>query len=118
MDFSIGAKWQIVLGDLVIFGHVRIEVVFAVEFAEFGNGASGEQTGFDRGVDRLFIGDGQDAGIAHADGADVGVGFGTEFIGTGAEHFAGTANLGVYFQTDYSFVFHDLQNNLMLMFFA
>ena len=62
---------------------------------------------FAGGADGFLVGDGEGSGIAEADRAGEGVGFSAEFVGAGAEHFAGCTQLDVYFQTDYGFVFHN-----------
>ena len=108
VHFTVDAKGQVKLGDLIVFHQGGIEVTLAVKFAEFGDGASGEQTGFDRRMDRFLIGYRQHTGVAHADRTDIGIGFSTEFIGARTEHFAGRANLSMHFQTDNSFVFHTI----------
>ena len=54
----------------------------------------------------IFIARRQSSRVTETDRAGESVGFGTEFIGAGAEHFAGGTDLNVYFQTDNGFVFH------------
>ena len=106
IHFAVDAKWQIELGDLIVFHQVRVKVTFPVEFAETGNFAIHEQTGFDCRADGFFVGNREGAGVAEADRAGEGVGFSAEFVGAGAEHFAGGADLDMHFQTDNGFVFH------------
>ena len=56
-DFHIAvfSNRQIVLGNLIGLGKIRVEIILAVEFAEFGNGAVGGQTGFNRVFEHFFI---------------------------------------------------------------
>ena len=65
-----------------------------------------EQPGQDGQLQGLLVGDGQDAGQAQADGADVGIGGRAEFIGAAAPHFGFGFELDVGFQPDDSFVIH------------
>jgi hypothetical protein len=100
------AEGQIVLGDLIVFGHIRIEIAFAVKFAEFGNFALSQQTGTDRRIDRIAVRHRQNAGIAHTDRTDIGIGFSAGTVGAGTEHFAFRTDLNMSFQSDNCFVFH------------
>ena len=62
------------LGDLVVLGHVRIEVVLALEHPH-GVGAAVQGPGHQVGLaHRLAVQGGQHPGVAQADRADVGVG--------------------------------------------
>ena len=115
IHFAVDAKGQIKLGYLVVFDQIGIEITFAVEFTEFGDLATHEQTGFDGGADGFLVGNGKSSRVTEADRAGESVGFGTEFIGAGAEHFAGGTDLDVYFQTDNGFVFHFWQKILKIV---
>jgi hypothetical protein len=107
LDVAVGRGRLVVLRDLVILRHVRIEITFPVELGEAGNLAIQQETGEHRQAQRLVVGHGQHAGQAEADGADVGVGRRAECIGATAPHLRFRFELDVRFQPDDRFVFHN-----------
>ena len=84
---AVGGGGFIVLGELVVFGGVGIEIVLAVEFGEAGDFAIEQVTGEDGFAQGFFVGHGQHAGEAQADGAHLGVGLGAIGVGAAAPHF-------------------------------
>lgn len=84
--------------DLIGFGEIGVEVVFAVEFGERSDGAVQIEGGFDGGFDSGGIGDRESAGQAEADGTDVGIGGIAETISAATEHFGGGVKLDVDFE--------------------
>jgi len=77
---------HVVLRNLIILGHVRIEVILAVELRERRNFGIECNASRDHMLDRFFIGDGQRAGERQTNRTDFGVGFTTELVGTRAKH--------------------------------
>ena len=53
---AVDGKGEVVLGDLVILGHVRVEVVFAIELGTGGDLAMEEHAGQDGQPDGFFVG--------------------------------------------------------------
>jgi hypothetical protein len=102
---SAEAKRQIVLADLVILGHVGIKVVFAVEFADFGNLATKHESGQRGETQSLLVHDGKGAGKAETDRTEIGVRFSAMFHGAAAKHFRSRLQLHVNFQTNSGDVF-------------
>jgi len=110
LDFHapLGRQGKLVLGDLVSFGKVRVEVVFPGKLAERRDAAFGRQRGADRILDHFLIEERDASGEAGADRAGMGVGFPPEEGGTAAENFAAGQKLGVNLQADDRFIFHEI----------
>ena len=106
LHVAVGRGGLVVLGDLVILRHVRIEIILPVKLGAAGDFAIQQQAGQHGQAQRLLVGDGQHAGQAEADGADVGVRRRAEFIGAAAPHLRFRFELDVRFQPDDRFVFH------------
>ena len=82
-DVAAEAEGQVILTDLVILRHIRIEVVLAVEFADLRNFAAEHEPCQCRQVQCLFVHDGERTGKAQANRAHVGIGLRTMFDGAG-----------------------------------
>ncbi len=86
-DASAEAEGEVHLGNLVVFRHVWVEVVFTIPEDGGWGGAAEEHAGEDGALNGEFIQDGEGAGESEAGGAGVGV----RLVGEGglapAEHF-------------------------------
>ena len=93
---------QVVLTDLIVLGHVGIEVVLAVE--DRGPDLTVKGSADPHGVlDRGPIQDGQGTGQAETNRADIDVGFLAEAVAAPAEQFGLGAKLGMDLETDDGF---------------
>src|SRR5699024_5660656 len=81
VEVTIHTDRFVVLRDLVVLRHVRVEVVLPGEPAPRGDGAVQRQPEPDRALDRLCVDDRQRAGKGQADRAHLAVGFGPELGG-------------------------------------
>ena len=84
----------VVLADLVVLRHVRVEVVLPVEEAGLHLAVQGLAEP-DGQLDDLLVEHRQAAGQAEAHRADVGVGLVAEAVGAAAEDLGGRGQLGV-----------------------
>ncbi len=109
-DSAVGAKRQVVLRNLIVLRHVRIEIIFAIEFADRSNIASEHESGEHRHAQRLMIHHRQGAGQTEAHRASVRIRFRSELNRRSAEHFRGCLQLDVHFQTDRGDVIHGYSN--------
>ena len=107
LDSAADAQGIAVLRDLVILGHVRIEIVLAVEGRVAVDLATEHHAAHHRELHRLFVHDRQRPGIAETDRADVGVRFAAGLQETAAEHLGVRLELDVRFQPDCVFKFHN-----------
>ena len=87
LDIAVLSDRQIVLGDLVGLGEVRVEIILAVELAELRNRAVGGQPGLDGVFQHLFVQDRQRPRQAEADWANVAVWRAAKGRGAVAEDF-------------------------------
>ena len=97
---SAETERQIKLRDLVVLGHVRIEVVLPVPLGDLRCLAFEEEAGEDGLLDGGFVEDRQGTGQAETGGAYVGVGFLPEAGPASAEHLAAGVDLAVNLKTD------------------
>ena len=104
-DAATGAKGVVILADLVILRHVRIEIVFAVEPSDRGDLATEHQSREDGFTDRLLVGNGKTSGETQADGAEVGVLGVPILVHAAAEHFGAGADLNVHLKANDRFPF-------------
>ena len=104
VDAAGKTERHVVLGELIVFRHVRIEVALAVEFAAVRNAAFRHEPRHDSLADRLAVRSRQHAGMSHADRADVCIRFGPETVRAFAEHLGIRFYLNVHFQADNSFI--------------
>ena len=74
------------LGDLVAFGQIRVEVVLAGPHGQGVDAAAAGQAHLDGVFHGFDVGHGQGAGHAQAHGTDQGIGLGAEFHLASAEH--------------------------------
>ena len=87
INVTVACRRLVVLGDLVILGHVRIEIILPIEFGIRRDGAIEQQAGEYRQAQGLFVSDRQDARQAQTDRADIGIRWRAKFIGAAAPHF-------------------------------
>ena len=100
------ADRQVVLRNLVVLGHVGIEVILAVELAVGRDLAVEHQAGERGEFEGVAVHHGQGTGQAKAGRAGVGVGGRTVLDGAAAEHLAMGLELDVDLQADGGEVFH------------
>ena len=112
MNPPVQAERHVILGKLIVLRHIGIEIALAVEFAPLLNVAGTHEAGGDNLADRLFIRSRQNPGISHADGTDQCIGFRSELIRAGTEHFAFRTCLNMHLKTDYSFI---CRHNFLLL---
>ena len=103
VEVTAHADRQVVLADLVVLRHVRIEVVLAVEQRVRGDLAADSQADQDDAADRLAVGHRQRTGMAQADRAHVRVGRRAELGSAAAEHLRLGIELDVALEPDDSF---------------
>ena len=77
---------EVHLCGLVVFWHVRVEVVLPIPAGEFRRAAAEGEAGEKGFLDREFVEHGQGTGVAEADGTSVGVWVVAEGGAAGAEH--------------------------------
>ena len=91
---------KIHLGDLVVLGHVGVEVVLAIPNDRGRRGTTEEHAGEDGALDGEFVEDGKGTGQAETGRAGMGV----WFVGKGsfatAEHFGPGFDLAMNFESD------------------
>ena len=97
---------QLVLGNLIAFWQIRVEIVLAGEPARFFYGAMGGQRHFNGVVHHFSVQHRQYAGHAQAHGTGVGVGRRAKSGRTAAENFGLGFELGVDFESDDGGEFH------------
>src|ERR1700688_4845296 len=85
-DGAAACERRIVLRDLIIFGHVRIEVVLAIELRKRRNLRAESEPGLNDRVHREAVGNGQRARIAETDRTDVRVRLAAEGVAATPEH--------------------------------
>ena len=93
----------VVLRDLIVLGHVGIEVVLAMEYRRFHRAVQRLTNGHCV-LDGLVIEHRQRTGQAEADRAHVGVGLVAESIAAAAEQLGRRSELAMHFETDDSLV--------------
>ena len=103
-DRAAEAERLVVLRDLIILRHVRIEIILPVELAARGDLAAEHLAGEDRLHDRLLIRHRQHAGHPEADGTDMRIGSAAELVLARAEHLRVRLELAVDFKADHDFV--------------
>ena len=86
IEVTVLAERQVVLGDLVVLGHVGIEVVLAMELAPARDVAFDSKPAEHRGLDGVLVGHRQCSGQAEAHRADARVGLAAELDWAAAEH--------------------------------
>ena len=101
VEVTAHADRQVVLADLVVLRHVRIEVVLPVEQRARSDLAVQRQPDLDGVLDGLLVRHGQGARVTEADRAHIGVGLGPELIEAAAEHLRGSGQLDVALQPDH-----------------
>src|SRR5437762_3501650 len=96
---AICAKRHVVLRNLIVFRHVRVEIIFAIELAQWGDVAAEHETGERRHAQRLMIHHRQSARQTEANRTSVRIWFGSKFNRTSAKHFGARLELDVHFKT-------------------
>ena len=105
VDMTAKADRFIKLGNLIVLGQVRIEVVFTVEFVVFLDIAVQRQACFDSEINNLLVQHRQCTGHTQANRAYMGVGQAAESSGAAAECFSFGFQLGMNFQADNGNIF-------------
>jgi len=101
---AVMADRQIQLGDLVVLGIIRIEIILPVKFAILVDTAVGSQT-YGQGIfHHLLIENRQGAGHTGAHRAGMGVGRSSELGGASAEDLGSGSQLYMNLQTYDCFV--------------
>src|SRR5208283_3417741 len=99
-NFTLPAERRVILRDLVIFGHVRVEIVFPVELADRRNFTLQNQTGEGGLLERLEVHCGQCTWESQANRTYMDVWFRTVLDGATTKHFAAGIQLDMHFQPD------------------
>ena len=105
-DGAVGAKRHVVLRDLIVLRHVRIEIVFAIELADGCNVASEHESSQHRHAQRLLIHHWQCARQTKTNRAGVRVRFRSELNRRSTKHLRARVKLDVHFQTDGGEILH------------
>ena len=106
-DINVTAQADrlIKLGNLIVLGQVRIEIVFTVKFVEFLNIAVQCQTCFNSEINNLLVQHRQSTRHTQAYRAYMGVRQTAEGSGAAAECFSFSFQLGMNFQADNGNIF-------------
>ncbi|MNV85688.1 hypothetical protein D3C71_1796600 [compost metagenome] len=104
VDPPVQADRLIILGDLVSLRRIGIEIVLTVELADVADCAVQRHGCFHGIIHRLAVQNRQDAWMAQADRAGMGIGRRSEFRGAAAEYLRLGMKLDVNFKTDDGFV--------------
>ena len=104
-DPATGGEGQLVLGDLVAFGQIGIEIIFAGKTRMSVDGAVQRKRGAHGQFDGALVQNRQRARQAEADGTDISVWRIAEVSGAAAENLGVRQKLDVDFQTDDGLVF-------------
>src|SRR5690606_16084453 len=97
----VDAERLVVLADLEVLRHVRVEVVLPGEPAPARDAAVEREPDPDGRLDRGAVGDGQATGQTQAYRTDLAVDLGAEVGRAAAEHLRTGAELDVGFETDH-----------------
>jgi hypothetical protein len=100
----LAREGQVVLGDLVVLREVRVEVVLPVELGVGRDRAVEGEGGAEAELERRAVEDGQGAGVAEADGADLRIGRRAELDRARAEQLGPRLQLDVGLDADDEFV--------------
>ena len=101
LEHTVDADRLVVLADLIVLRHVRIEVVLAVEQRTVRHRALQRLTDAQRELHRPLAQHGQRAGQPQAHRADVRVGLGAELVLARAEQLRRRGQLDVHLETDH-----------------
>ena len=114
LDHSTERERRLVLRDLIVLGHVRIEVVLAIELRKRRDVRVEGEPGLDDSLDRETIGNRQRARIAETDRTDVRVRLAAEDVAASAEHLGLGLELDVALDADNRLIRHafDLQHRI------
>ena len=103
---AIGAKWHVVLRNLIILRHVRIEIIFAIEFADWRDIAAEHEASERRHAQRLVIHHWQSARQTEANWTSVRIWLRPKLNWTGAKHFGARLEVDVHFKTNGGEIVH------------
>ena len=103
---AVRAQRHVVLRNLIIFRHVRVEIIFAIELADGRNIASEHQSHQHGHAQRFLIHHRQRAGQPEANRTRVRVRLRAKFNWRSAKHFGARLELHVHFKTDGRDVVH------------
>ena len=112
------AQGQIVLRDLIILRHVRIEIILAIEFTERRNFAAEHQSRQHRQAQRLVIHHRQRARQAETDRTGQRIRLRPKLDRASAKHLRARLQLDVYFETDRDQIFHTRAEFLSTAFYS
>ncbi len=107
LDDAVDSGRLVILRDLVVLRHVRVEVILPVELGVAGHRAVEQKTRERGQPQRLLVGHGQHPRQAQAHRADVGIGRRAKLVGAAAPHLRLRLELDVGFQADDRFVVHN-----------
>jgi len=108
LNFAVFGNRQFELRNLISLGQVGIEVIFSGKLIALVDSEIAGQRQLDGVMDNLPVQHGQGPGHAETDRAGMGIGRRAECGGAAAENFTLSLHLGMDFQADYSFKFHDI----------
>jgi len=100
VEIAVDAERLVVLADLVVLGHIGVEVVLACHPAPLDDGAVQRQADADRRLDRHGIHHRHRSRQAQADRAHLGIGWGAEAGRAAAEDLRLRAELDVDLHAD------------------
>ena len=103
---AVRAQRHVVLRNLIIFRHIRVEIIFAIELADRRDIASEHQSRQHGHAQRFLIHHRQRAGQPEANRTSVRVRLGAKFNRRSAKHFGSRLELHVHFQSDRRDVVH------------
>jgi len=106
-DPAVGGQRQFVLGDLVAFGQIRIEIILASEARMLVDGAVQCQRGAHGQFDGAFVQNRKGAGESKAYGTDIRIGRIAEVGRAAAENLGVRQKLDVDLQADDGLVFRE-----------
>src|SRR5579863_166886 len=105
LDDAAFAQRHVILRDLVILGHVGIEVILAIELREARNLGTKGETGLDRQLDRRLVRNRQCSGQTETNRTDFRVRFAAKLVLAPAKHLRLRFKLNVTLKPNDSFVF-------------
>ncbi len=103
-DRAARAERFVVLRNLVILRHVRVEIILPVELAARRDLAAEHLASEERLHDRLLVWHGQNAWHPEANGTHMRIGCAAKLVFTRAEHLRVRLELDVDFKSDHDFV--------------
>src|SRR5579863_8578919 len=102
--FTAQRQRHVVLRNLIVLGHVRIEVILAIELRKRGDLRAERQTRAQHVLDCPGIWDRQRARHAQADRTDLGIRLAAELVTAAAEHLRRGLQFDVTLDADHGFI--------------